>query len=127
MSVSEGFEQLIAFIGSQLPKPVDERQSDDGSIIFTGGQPSQVIVRLTEQTVVVAEFAEARRVDNFSIEPRVVGELYWQALPETSLMNALSALIKGARDARMSKFRVCSACGESTAPESLGLDNVCEE
>jgi len=29
MDVSERFEQLIAFVSSQLPKPVEEQQSGD--------------------------------------------------------------------------------------------------
>ena len=125
MDVSERFEQLIAFISSQLPAPVDEQQGGDGSIIFTGGEPAEVIVHLTDQTVVVAEFAGEWQADRFSITPRLVGELHWHALPETALMNALSALIKGAREARLSKYRNCPECGESLPPEYLGADDVC--
>lgn len=126
MDVSERFEQLIAFISSQLPTPVDEQQGGDGSIIFTGGEPAEVIVHLTEETVVVAEFAGDWDDDAFSITPRLVGELQWHALPETALMNALSALIKGARDARLSKYRICPECGESTPPEYFGSGDVCD-
>ena len=32
MDVSERFDQLIAFITSQLPRPVEELQDDDGAI-----------------------------------------------------------------------------------------------
>jgi hypothetical protein len=126
MDVSERFEQLIAFISSQVPTPVDEQQGGDGSIIFTGGEPAEVIVHLTEDTVVVAEFAGEWDEDAFSITPRMVGELHWHALPETALMNALSALIKGAREARLSKYRICPECGESTPPEYFGAGDVCD-
>ena len=126
MDVSERFEQLIAFVSSQLPKPVAEQQGSDGSILFTGGEPPEVIVHLTDQTVVVSEFAGEWEEDGFSITPLLVGELYWHALPETALMNALSALIKGAREARLSKYRVCPQCGERISPEQFGTGGVCD-
>ena len=125
MDGSERFEQLIAFISSQLPKPVEEEHADDGSILFTGGEPSEVIVQLTDETVTVAEFAGDWDEEAFSITPRTVGELHWHALPETALMHALSALIKGAREARLSKYRICSDCGESVPPEYFGSGEVC--
>src|SRR4051794_11430751 len=53
----ERYEQLLAFIGSHLPGPVREQENDDGSILFTGGEPPEVVVRLTETTVAVATFA----------------------------------------------------------------------
>jgi hypothetical protein len=126
MDVSERFEQLIAFVSSQLPKPVEEQQGGDGSILFTGGEPPEVIVHLTDQTVVVSEFAGEWEGDGFSITPLLVGELYWHALPETALMNALSALIKGAREARLSRYRICSQCGERVSPEYFGAADVCD-
>src|SRR2546429_9978326 len=112
MDVSERFEQLIAFVSSQLPKPVEEQQGGDGSILFTGGDPPEVIVHLTDRTVVVSEFAGQWEEGRFSLTPHLVDELYWHTLPETALMNALSAMIKGAREARVSKYRICPQCGE---------------
>ena len=38
---------------------------------------------------------------------------------------ALSVLIKGAREARLSSFRECRVCGRSVAPEWMDLDGVC--
>ena len=126
MDGSERFEQLIAFISSQLPKPVDEQQGGgDGSIVFTGGEPSEVIVHLTDETVTVAEFAGDWDEDAFIIAPRIVGELHWHTLPETALMNALSALIKGAREARLSRYRSCPECGETVPPEYFGTNDRC--
>jgi hypothetical protein len=126
MDAPERFEQLIAFITSQLPRPVDEQQCGDGSILFTGGEPSQVIVHLTEHTVVVSEFAGEWEADRLSLTPRLVGELYWHNLPETALMNALSALVRGAREARLSKYRICLVCGGNMPPEYFGAAGVCD-
>jgi NADH pyrophosphatase NudC (nudix superfamily) len=41
-------------------------------------------------------------------------------------MNALSALIKGAREARLSKYRTCPECGEKISPEFYGAADVCD-
>ena len=96
MDNSERFEQLIAFVGAQLPKPVEEHQTDDGSFIFTGGEPAEVIVQVTESTVLVAAFvAIPEGGDASATEPQPVGELHWRLLPETAVMNALSALDQG--------------------------------
>ena len=121
----ERLEQIIAFVGSQLPGPVEQQDASDGTMIFTGGSPAEVVVHLDESTVVVSEYAgswESR--DRFVVKPRRVGLLKWRRLPETALMNALGALIKGAREMRAARFRACSECGLSFPPELL-FDDVC--
>ena len=55
-----------------------------------------------------------------------VAVLNWRRLPETALFNALQALIKGAREARLSRFRVCMYCGRRTAPEWMHDEAVCQ-
>ena len=127
VSLDERFEQLIAFLGSQLPAPVDQEQADEGSIIFTGGAPAEVIVQLTRSAVTVLEYAGSWETpDRFVVKPRHVGTVKWRRLPETATMNAVSALIKGARETRLHRYRHCSVCGEKTPPESLfGDDDVC--
>ncbi|MEO8256772.1 MAG: hypothetical protein ABI868_05425 [Acidobacteriota bacterium] len=128
MDDSERFEQLIAFVGAQLPQPVEEHQTDDGSFIFTGGEPAEVIVQVTESTVLVAAFvATPEGGDRADAEPQPVGELHWRRLPETAVMNALSALIKGSREMRLATYRVCLDCGETRAPEDMATDELCRE
>jgi hypothetical protein len=127
MDNSERFEQLIAFVGAQLPKPVEEHQTDDGSFIFTGGSPGEVIVQITDATVLVATFVgTAESGEAPSVQPQPVGEIHWRLLPETALMNAVSALIKGAREARLATYRVCLDCGERKAPEDMASEDVCQ-
>ena len=127
MEAPERFEQLIAFLDSNLPAPVERQDGADGSVQFTGGDPAQVVVSLTDTSVVVAEFAGVWESPfTFAARPRRVGLLKWRRLPETSLFNALSALIKGARDARQSRFQTCRYCGNSTAPEWMHDDGVCQ-
>ena len=125
MDGTERYEQLIAFLGSQLPAPVDHEPGGDGSVIFTGGDPAEVIVLLTESSVVVSEYAGVWNSDGFVVKPRRVGVLKWRRLPETSLMNALADLIKGAREMRLARYRACSCCDEKNPPEWLLDDDVC--
>jgi hypothetical protein len=123
----ERFEQLIAFLESNLPAPVERQESADGSMHFTGGDPAQVVAALTEHSVVVSEFAGVWETPfTLAARPRRVGVLKWRRLPETSLFNALTALIKGAREARQSRFQACRYCGKVTAPEWMHDDGVCQ-
>jgi ABC-type proline/glycine betaine transport system permease subunit len=127
MGSPERYEQLIAFLDSQLPQPVDRQTFANGALQFTGGDPAQVVVLLTDSSVVVSEFAGVWETPfNFVAAPRRVGLVKWKRLPETPLMNAISALIKGAREARLSQFQSCQYCGKNTAPEWLRDDHVCQ-
>ena len=127
MDAPERFDQLIAFLESQLPAPVDRQEAADGSMQFTAGDPAQVVVVLTDQSVVVSEFAGVWESPfTLAPRPRRVGVLKWRRLPETSLFNALTALIKGAREARQSRFQACRYCGNRTAPEWMHDDGICQ-
>jgi hypothetical protein len=126
MHDDERFEQLIAFIGSQLPTPVDQQTTGDGSMIFVGGAPPEVVVQLGEASVRVFEYAGVwESPDRFTVKPRRVGILKWRQLPETAMMHALSALIKGAREMRLSRYRRCPVCEKTYPPEALFVNDVC--
>ena len=78
-------------------------------------------------SVVVSEFAGVWETPfSFVARPRRVGIVKWRRLPENSLLAAISALIKGAREARLASFQVCRFCGQRTAPEWLHDDGVCQ-
>jgi len=127
MDAPERFEQLLAFLEANLPAPVERQESPDGSVQFTGGEPAQVVVSLTDTSVIVAEFAGVWESPlSFAARPRRVGLLKWRRLPETSLFSALTALIKGAREARQSSFQTCRHCGNNTAPEWLHGNGICQ-
>jgi hypothetical protein len=128
MDSPERFEQLIAFVGAQLPAPVEEHQADDGSFIFSGGDPAEVVVQVTESTVLVGAFVGVgEEPDPLRTEPQPVCELHWRLLPDNAVMNALAALIKGAREARLATYRVCLDCGARKAPEHMQANDVCLE
>lgn len=127
MDVSERYEQLIAYLNSNLPAPVEEMQSEAGVRQFLGGHPVQVVARLTDTSVTVSEFAGTWESPlQFRAKPRRVGVLSWRRLPENALLTALAALIKGAREQRLASFQPCESCGQRTAPEYLYLTGVCQ-
>jgi hypothetical protein len=127
MNAPERYEQLIAFLDSNLPSPVDRQEAADGSVQFTSGEPAEVVVWLTDTSVLVSEFAGVwETAFTFAARPRRVGVLKWRRLPETALFNALSVLIKGAREARISRFQTCRYCARSTAPEWMHDNGVCQ-
>jgi hypothetical protein len=127
VDVPERFEQLIAYLGSQLPDPVDQQTADDGTLQFIAGDPPEVVVMLTQTSVVVHEFAGVWRTPfEFAARPRRVGVLKWRRLPENALLGALDQLIKGAREARRAAYQVCRYCSRKTAPEWLHDDGVCQ-
>jgi hypothetical protein len=126
VSDDERFEQLIAFLGSQLSQPVDSQTASDGSMVFTGGAPAEVVVHLTRSTVTVSEYAGVwDSPDHFIVTPRRVGLLKWRRLPETAIMHALSALIKGAREMRLARYRPCTVCEKPNPPEALAAEDIC--
>jgi hypothetical protein len=127
MDVPERFEELIAFLGSQLPAPVDQQGAADGAVQFTGGEPAEVVVLLTHRSVVISEFAGVWETPfKFTAKPRRIGVVKWRRLPENALLAAITALIKGAREARLASFQTCQYCGRRTAPEWLHDEGVCQ-
>jgi hypothetical protein len=126
MPDDERLEQLMALIGSQLPTPVDQHTADDGSMIFIGGAPPEVVVHLRDSSVRVSAYAGVwESPERFAVKPRPVGMLKWHRLPETALMHALTALIKGARDTRLTQYRPCRVCDKRCPPEALMAGDVC--
>jgi hypothetical protein len=125
--IPERYEQLMAFLQSQLPAPVEQREMEDESIQFTGGDPPEVVAVLSQKSVVVSEFSGVWESPfTFTAKPRSVGRIKWRRLPENALLAALSALIKGAREARAASYQTCGYCGRRTPPEWMHDAGVCQ-
>jgi hypothetical protein len=126
MSTSEHYEQLLAFISTHLPTPYTQ-EDVEGVIIFTGGSPGEVIVRLTPSAVIVEEYAVAWETPFRPVlRPRRVGLVKWRRLPESRLMSVVGELIKGTREMRRSKYQTCLSCGKSYPPEWMQDDTLCQ-
>src|SRR4029079_4377557 len=99
LDAPERYEQLIAFLGSNLPAPVERQEEADGSIRFTGGDPPEGILVLTDSRAIVSQLAGVWESPfTFSAKPRRVGVVKWRRLPENALLSAIAALVKGARE-----------------------------
>lgn len=126
MNEPERYEQLIAFLDNNLPPPVERQELADGSLMFTGGDPQEVVVQLTDTSLIVSAFAAVWDTPYaLTPRPRRVGIVKWRRLPENAMLAALTALVKGAREARAASYRVCERCGRKTAPEWLDTETVC--
>jgi hypothetical protein len=128
VDTAERYEQLIAYLSSRLTEPVDQHEYADGSLQFTAGDPPEVLVLLTDTSVIVSAFsAMGEAPHGLIVKPRRVGVLKWRRLPENELFVALAALLKGARETRTAQFRVCEECGRGTPPERLSSDSLCQD
>jgi len=124
---TQNYEEWLAFITAHLPEPVSQELVSDGSMLLMGGDPGQVIVRLTRSTVTVLEYAARREeLHTPGVTPRRVGSVVWRRVPNARAVAAVHALIDAARDARLAKFRTCERCAQSTPPESMHDDAVCQ-
>jgi hypothetical protein len=122
---SEHYEQLLAYISTHIPRPFTQDEVD-GAVVFTGGSPGEVVVRLTETAVIVEEYAvHVDRSGTGVLRPRRVAVVRWRRLPESELMTVVGRLIKGAREMRLSKYRSCQVCGRIKPPELMASAGQC--
>jgi len=122
---SEHYEQLLAFIATHMPAPFTQEEID-GTMIFTGGSPAEVVVRLTDTAVSVEEYAVRwEAAGKPVVRPRRVGLVKWRRLPESQLMAVVDELIKGARETRRAKYLTCAFCGRTSPPELMVDDSTC--
>ena len=81
MDTPERFEQLLAFLDTNLSTPVDRQEAADGSVQFVGGEPADVVVSLTETSVIVSEFAGVWETPfTFAAKPRRSLRSFYQLL-----------------------------------------------
>lgn len=126
MDSSERYEQLIAFLTTHLPAPVEQEELEGDILVFTGGSPGEVIARLTDRHVIVEEYA-VRWETPYQLlpHPRRVGVVNWRRLPESAVMNVVEQLIKGAREMRLARYQTCRSCGKKNPPEWMEEDDMC--
>ncbi|HET7617818.1 MAG TPA: hypothetical protein VFK20_04855 [Vicinamibacterales bacterium] len=121
------YEEWLAFVAAQLPAPVAREEALDGSIYFTGGDPAQIIVRLTRATLTVWEYAVVWEGPHTPVvRPIRAGSIAWRRLSNTHAFTAARALMDAAIESRLSKFGTCTHCGQRRPPESMHDDDVCQ-
>ncbi|HEX5476119.1 MAG TPA: hypothetical protein VFX12_15785 [Vicinamibacterales bacterium] len=125
--MAQAFEEWLAFVAAQLPQPVVQDEAPDGSTYFTGGEPVEVIVRLTRTTITVWEHAVDWESPQHSVvRPIRAGSIAWRLVSNSHAFSAARALIDAARESRLSKYLPCSHCGQKKPPESMHDDEICQ-
>ncbi len=93
------------------------------------GDPPKVIVRLSEEGVVIAPY-RAKWSSSYELEPLLSNEglVSWEDLPVANkqLRAFLSQKIDDAQKVRKSTFKICSHCNQSTPPEWMHDENTCQ-
>ena len=122
----QNFEEWLAFITTHLPQPVSQEMAADGSTYFIGGEPGEVIVKLTRSAVTVWEYAiDWGESQSPSVQPLRVGSVVWRRIPNTHAITAVASLIEAARESRQSKFSTCADCDRRIPPELMHDDEIC--
>lgn len=120
------WETLVASLVHELPQPVKRETALDGATVFVGGDPGEVVVRLTDSSLTVSEFAVGWDGPQTPVtQPVELGRLQWQWLPGVEAMHVLRALIDAARHSRRSKYRQCRMCEQVNPPEWMDDEEVC--
>ena len=123
--IPEGWEDWLAFFSARLPRPVQEREGEDGTFTFTGGDPGEVIVQLTPSVIRVAEFS-VRATDGLTISPHWLGRIYWRRMPSVLAIPIIERLIDAAREMRHARFATCQICEKRLPPEWMFDDTICQ-
>ena len=122
------WESLLTSLIHELPQPVVQDQVRDGSLILVGGEPPEVIVRLTRATASVSQYdVDLREPHEPIVRPILLGSVQWRRLSEAHALSTISALIRAARDRRRSRYEPCVICGKLLAPEFVADDELCDE
>jgi hypothetical protein len=122
------WEGLLTSVTHGLPQPVEQETARDGSVVLVGGDPAEVVVRITRSAVSVSEYAvEWQGPHDAAVRPVAFGTLRWRRMPEVHALAALQTLLRAACESRRAKYRTCGYCERNTPPEALHDDQVCQE
>lgn len=121
------WEALVASLTHELPQPVKQETALDGATLFVGGDPGEVVVRLTDDVLTVSEFAVEWQGPSMPVtRPIELGRFHWAWLPGVEAMRVLLALIEAARQSRRLKYRLCRICERAKPPEAMHDSEVCQ-
>ncbi len=120
------WEELLVSVGHELPQPVREETVSDGSTIMVGGDPAEVVVRLTGSSLTVSEYSvEGPGPLDAVPAPVKLGTLHWPRLPGVLALRVIAVLVAAARDLRRSTYVTCIVCERLQPPEAMHDDETC--
>lgn len=120
-------EHQLHEIQRVLPDPTRQETQMDGSLTFVGGDPGEVIVRVSESQVSVSVFSIRWDGPHTPVVcPKQLGKLNWKRLPASRLMMVLHDLIESAQEIRRAEYRKCERCGKTKPPEWMHDATTCQ-
>ena len=120
-------DDLLQEIQDLLPDPIREETQLDGDVVLVGGDPGEVIVRISGSKVSVAVFSVRWEGPHTPVvRPKQLATLNWQRLPASAAMMTLHELITAAVEIRRAKYRKCERCGETNPPEWMHGEDICQ-
>jgi hypothetical protein len=122
-----GRESLVEYVKELLPNPIRDSEGLDGALTLVGGDPGEVIVRLTADDFSISVFSVRWDGPHTPrVLPRPFASLAWSQLPAASLMMAIRTLVAAASEVRRRSYSLCERCGKTHPPEWMHDDSTCQ-
>ena len=119
-------DYLLQELQEFLPDPVREETQLDGEVVLVGGDPGEVIVRISGNKVSIAVYSVRWEGPHTPVtRPKQLATLKWKRLPASTTMMTLHGLISAAIEIRRAKYRKCERCGETNPPEWMHDEQTC--
>jgi len=120
-------DSLLDEIRRLLPAPIRDDTQLDGDVVFVGGDPGEVIVRISSSKVSIAMYSVRWEAPHRPVvRPKQLATLNWKRLLAPTTMVTLHGLISAAVELRRAKYRKCEKCGETKPPEWMHGEEVCQ-
>ncbi len=120
-------DSLLKLIHATIPLPTREEDCADGSLVFVGGDPGEVVVRVAKGRITVSIFGIVGEGSQTPVvRPQALISLHWKRLPAARLKTILHEMIEAARQLRRAKYRKCERCGETKPPEWMHDTGGCQ-
>ena len=100
-----GRDSIVRYVKELLPIPIWEEEGLDGSMTLVGGDPGEVIVRITADEVSVSVFSVRWEGPHTPrVFPQRLASLCWCHIPTPSLMMSLHTLVDAASEVRRESY-----------------------
>tara|TARA_R110002020_G_scaffold204177_1_gene408090 strand:- start:1063 stop:1485 length:423 start_codon:yes stop_codon:yes gene_type:complete len=120
-------DELIQSVKDLLGEKVKEENQIDGSLLLIGGDPSEVIVRVSGNKISISEFRVRWDGPHTpTIHPRLVTSINWKSLPTFEIICLIGMAIDSTRKHRLENFTTCMKCGKTKPPEWMHGDGICQ-
>ncbi|MFO1041822.1 MAG: hypothetical protein U0941_08555 [Planctomycetaceae bacterium] len=118
---------LLKLIHATIPLPTREENCADGSLVFVGGDPGEVVIRVAGSRITISVFSIALEGPHTPVvHTQPIMSMNWRVIPAVQLTSLLQDMIETARQLRQSQFRKCVKCGETKPPEWMHDEDSCQ-